>query len=79
MIDDIDGRAGHLAWCKVRARQYLELGQFSNAVASMTSDLNKHPETRADATLRHHGARGVLILMHGPTEEQIRTWIDAFG
>lgn len=36
----------HLAWCKQRAREYLRAGDLLNAVTSMMSDLDKHPETR---------------------------------
>lgn len=39
-------RAEHLAWCKQRAHEYLEKGDVTNAVASMMSDLKKHPETQ---------------------------------
>jgi hypothetical protein len=38
-------REQHLAWCKQRAREYLDRGDVQNAVASMMSDLEKHPET----------------------------------
>lgn len=38
-------REEHLAWCKKRALEYLDRGDIANAVASMISDLNKHPET----------------------------------
>ena len=37
----------HLEWCKERAREYLRAGDLVNAVTSMMSDLDKHPETRA--------------------------------
>lgn len=38
-------REEHLAWCKKRAHEYLSQGDVQNAIASMMSDLNKHPET----------------------------------
>ena len=38
-------RAEHLAFCKERALEYLNRGDVPNAVTSMMSDLNKHPET----------------------------------
>jgi len=38
-------RQEHLDWCKKRALEYLDHGDVSNAIASMMSDLNKHPET----------------------------------
>ena len=34
----------HLAWCKERAREYLKQGDALNAIASMHSDLTKHPD-----------------------------------
>lgn len=39
-------RGEHLAWCKERALEYLDAGDITNAVTSMLSDLDKHPETR---------------------------------
>lgn len=39
-------REQHLEFCKVRAREYLDEGDLMNAVTSMMSDLDKHPETR---------------------------------
>lgn len=38
-------RAEHLQWCKDRAMEYVNKGDYLNAIASMTSDLGKHPET----------------------------------
>jgi hypothetical protein len=38
-------RAEHLAWCKERALEYVARGELLDALASMTSDLGKHPET----------------------------------
>ena len=38
-------REEHLAWCKQRAHEFLKTGDIQNAVASMMSDLSKHPET----------------------------------
>jgi hypothetical protein len=39
-------RAEHLQWCKDRAMEYANSGDLVNAVASMLSDMNKHPETK---------------------------------
>jgi hypothetical protein len=38
-------RDEHLAWCKKRALEYVDAGDLTNAVASMGSDLKKHPDT----------------------------------
>ena len=53
-------RAEHLAWCKQRALEYLDQGDLANAVASMGSDLNKHPETGANQTLMLLAMRYIL-------------------
>lgn len=39
-------REEHLAFCKDRARKYLERDDVTNAITSMFSDLDKHPETK---------------------------------
>lgn len=39
-------RDEHLRWCKQRALEYLDRGELQDAVSSMLSDLNKHPDTR---------------------------------
>jgi hypothetical protein len=52
-----DGRAEHLRWCKDRALAYADMGDVSSAVASLGSDLRKHPGTR-----NHGGVE--LMMMH---------------
>lgn len=37
-------RDEHLEWCKERARKYLDHGRVPDAIASMCSDLEKHPD-----------------------------------
>jgi len=37
-------RTEHLAWCKQRALQLVSEGDATGAVASMASDMAKHPE-----------------------------------
>jgi hypothetical protein len=39
-------REEHLAWCKQRALEYVDHGDVVSAIASMMSDLNKHPDTK---------------------------------
>ncbi len=69
-------REKHMAWCKARAMQELEAGRPRMAVASMMSDLGKHPETA-----NHHGrSQAVILLMSGAleTEPQVRKFIEGF-
>lgn len=49
-------REQHIKWCKRRASEYLEDGDFRNAVTSMISDLTKHPETA------NHGMNGMALF-----------------
>ena len=70
-------RSEHLAWCKERALEYANMGEFQSAVASMGSDLRKHPETE-----RHAGIQlGVMLMMGGMlnTEQKVVEWINGFN
>lgn len=72
-------REEHLEWCKERAREYARIGEFQNAIASMGSDLGKHPETQASASV---GIQlGLMLLMGGQmrTTKQAIDWIDGFN
>jgi hypothetical protein len=65
-------RAEHLQWCKDRAIQYVDEGDVQNA--SLTSDLNKHPETE-----RHPAVElGMLLMLSGhlSTAAQMRDFIE---
>ena len=70
-------RAEHLEWCKQRAREYLDRGDLANAVASMGSDLDKHPHTR--------GGPGHTVLLNlamlyiaNHDVQGVRRWIEGF-
>jgi hypothetical protein len=68
-------RADHIRWCKMRAREYLRVGDTQNAVTSMLSDLGKHPETRElqDAM----GLIGIYTIQRGP--EEAARFIEGFA
>jgi hypothetical protein len=67
----------HLDWCKKRAHEYLDKGDVQNAVASMMSDLQKHPETAT-----HAGsildAIGLQAAISGDAQAA-RRYIDGFN
>lgn len=67
-------RDEHLAWCKKRALEYLDRGDLLNAVTSMGSDLQKHPELRCNAFLLMAGA---LDAQNGDVPA-VRRWIEGF-
>lgn len=71
-------RDEHMAWCKKRAMEYVEIGDYNNAVTSMLSDLSKHEETRASAN-GVLASLGMLELMKGPTKESITKYIQGFN
>jgi hypothetical protein len=69
-------REEHLEWCKKRALEYVDVGDLTNALASMTSDLSKHPTTE-----KHAGIQlGLLMLMAGRlnTPDKMRKFIEGF-
>lgn len=70
-------RDEHLAWCKKRAHEYLDRGDITNAIASMGSDLRKHPETENHAGI----ALGTMLMLTGNLSDmhEARRFIDGFN
>ncbi len=70
-------RREHLEWCKRRALEYIDLGEITNAWASMTSDLGKHSETAKHSAIE----LGMMMLMSGhlSTAEKMRKFILGFN
>ena len=70
-------RAEHLQWCKDRALEYADRGDVANALASMTSDLRKHPGTKD-----HDGMELMMMLaIAGQSERpgELRHFIEGFA
>lgn len=68
-------REEHLAWCKKRALAYLPASP-QDAVASMLSDMSKHPEL--EATAKGPLAEiGLMMLMSNVGD--IRSYITGFN
>lgn len=70
-------RKKHLEWCEKRALEYLDAGDMANAVTSMMSDLDKHPDTE----LKPDGAMsmlGMTALMSGDPDF-VRRFITGFN
>lgn len=70
-------RAQHLAWCKQRALAELDRGDLAGAVASMASDMRKHPET-ASAALFPLVSAAMADVAVGDAAA-IRRWIEGFN
>lgn len=67
-------RAEHVDWCKQRALEYVTAGQPHDALASLNSDLSKHPETAGHEALE----LGAMLMLQGHlnTREEVRQWIE---
>jgi hypothetical protein len=71
-------RAEHLEWCKQRAREYLDRGDLANAVASMGSDMDKHPETRMAGEKMGTLIYVALIRITEGDVQGVRDWVEGF-
>lgn len=71
-------RQEHLAWCKKRAMEYVNSGDYNSAVTSMLSDLGKHEETSSSAS-GILAQMGIMELMRGPTHGSITRYIEGFN
>lgn len=63
-------RTEHVAWAKERALAEVDRGDNHTAIASMLSDMGKHPETENSVFVI-----GLIAPFHG-TAEDTRRWID---
>jgi hypothetical protein len=64
----------HLVWCKQRALEYLARGEVQNAIASMMSDYNQHPDCKMNPILQ---SVGLLAAMHDDVHAA-RRFIEGF-
>ena len=70
-------RDEHLQWAKDRALEYADKGDVANALSSITSDLNKHPETKGHSGLELMGMLAVSGHLNSPAE--LRRYIEGFN
>ena len=70
-------REERLRWCKDRALEYADRGDLAGALASLTSDLRKHPETAPSAAIAA-SAIGVFEVTNG-TPASMRRFIEGFN
>ena len=70
-------RDEHLKWAKERALEYLDRGDLKNAVTSILSDLDQHPETRMVS--QNMGFYGIFLLTNKQGPREIRRFIEGFN
>lgn len=65
----------HLAWCKARAREYMDKGDYANAFTSMMSDLNKHPDWQGGQLI------GTMMMLYvfDQSPDNVRRIIEGFN
>lgn len=68
-------RAEHLAWAKQRAIEILDRGEMANAIASMISDLGKHPELEMARAL----APLLMFTCDPMRPDSVRKFIEGFN
>ena len=70
-------REQHLEWCKKRALAYVDQGDTAKALASMFTDLAKHPKTRNHPNIE----TGDLLTIVGmlSTPQEVRHFIEGFN
>ena len=65
----------HIEWCKQRARVLLDDGDVPQAIASMLSDLGKHPET--ERVGKAMAMMGLMFAARGDLNEA-RKFVEGF-
>lgn len=70
-------RQEHLEWCKKRALEYVDVGDLTQAFASMLSDLRKHPETVGHPVMEIGAQMMFANLLATP--EKMREFINGFN
>lgn len=68
-------RADHVAWCKQRALEYVEIGDLMEAVGSMISDMRKHPLTDTPLLI----ALAMVGMMEIDDAARVKRWINGFN
>jgi hypothetical protein len=67
-------REEHVAWCKERALEYAYNNELGNAIASMISDMKKHPECEVNSGLSMVG----MLYAHQFSQHDVIEWIKGF-
>jgi hypothetical protein len=72
-------RAEHLQWAKDRALEYADQGDMGNAIASLRSDLGKHPETAPSVSIVDSLMMPLTLMGKFDNPRELRTFIEGFN
>lgn len=65
----------HLDWCKTRAREYMDRGDYGQAITSMMSDLGKHPDWQGSQLI----GTMMMLYMVDSSPDNARRIIEGFN
>ncbi len=68
-------RAEYIEWCKVRAREYMDTGDLTNAVASIASDMDKREDTKVPAAIIMFG----MMAVSNYDRDGVKRFIEGFN
>ena len=72
-------RAEHLQWAKDRALEYADRGDTGTAIASLQSDLGKHPDTAASASIVAELMMPLAMIGKFERPGELRKFIEGFN
>lgn len=70
-------REEHVNWAKTRANEYIQIGQLTNALDSVASDLTKHSETKEHPAIEL--SMKLRFIGALSTCEQVQRFIDGIN
>lgn len=69
----------HLQWAKDRALEYADRGDAGSAIASLRSDLGKHPDTAASASIVDELMLPLAMIGDFDRPGELRKFIEGFN
>jgi hypothetical protein len=66
-------REEHLKWCKQRAMEYVNAGDWQQGITSMLSDLGKHSETQSSVQI------GSMIMLTVRDRASAKRFVEGFN
>ena len=66
-------REEHMKWCKQRAMEYVNAGDFQQGVTSMLSDLGKHPDTKDSVRI------GAMLMLTVRDRASAKRFVEGFN
>ena len=75
----MESRAEHLQWAKDRALKYADQEDMTNAIASLASDLQQHPDTAPSANIVAELMLPLAMMGKFDRPGELRKFIEGFN